>query len=288
MPDSGTTQADSTRAAGDQAKGPPALRLLVVANETVKGRALREEVKRRVEGRPTSVMVVAPALVSSRLKHGFGDVDEAIETARRRLDESIAAMREEGIDAEGFVGDSDPEVAIEDALARFPADEVLISTHPKGRSNWLEKGVFERAREELEQPVTHIVVDLEGEEAEVVEVESAPGGHPPGYEDDVAERPQLFSRMSGRDVAGILMAILGTVALGVLAVLCAGGSDEPIGSGCAIRLLIAMAAFVISVWHVVALVFFETIRYRGPWAKIASSLILFGMPPAILVSLLVG
>ena len=47
------------------------------------------------------------------------------------------------------------------------ADEIIISTHPEGRSNWLERGVVERARERFTVPVTHVVVDLEREQEEV-------------------------------------------------------------------------------------------------------------------------
>ena len=55
---------------------------------------------------------------------------------------------------------------MEDALRRFPADEVIISTHPLGRSNWLERDVVERARERFDITVTHVVVDLDREGAE--------------------------------------------------------------------------------------------------------------------------
>ena len=56
-------------------------------------------------------------------------------------------------------------MAIEDALRTFPADEVIISTHPPDRSRWLERGVVQRARDDVELPVTHVVVDLETEAA---------------------------------------------------------------------------------------------------------------------------
>ena len=65
----------------------------------------------------------------------------------------------------GEIGDSDPLQAIEDALRTFAADEIIISTHPEGRSNWLERGVVSRAREHFAVPVEHVVVDLEAEEA---------------------------------------------------------------------------------------------------------------------------
>ena len=46
---------------------------------------------------------------------------------------------------------------MEDALRRFPADEVIISTHPAGRSNWLEHDVVNRAQDRFDLPVTHVV-----------------------------------------------------------------------------------------------------------------------------------
>ena len=71
------------------------------------------------------------------------------------------AMSAAGIAATGQVGDHhDPNAAIEDALATFAADEVVISTHPPERSRWLESGVVERARRDIPLPVTHVIVDL--------------------------------------------------------------------------------------------------------------------------------
>jgi hypothetical protein len=40
---------------------------------------------------------------------------------------------------------------------------VIISTHPEGRSHWLERGVVAAARERFALPITHVVVDLERE-----------------------------------------------------------------------------------------------------------------------------
>ena len=77
----------------------------------------------------------------------------------------MLAVEEAGLKARGEVGDSDPNVAIEDALRQFPADEIIISTHPPERSRWLEHGVVQRARDEIDLPVTHVVVDLEAERA---------------------------------------------------------------------------------------------------------------------------
>ena len=46
------------------------------------------------------------------------------------------------------------------AEREFPADEVVVSTHPPGRSNWLELGVVAEARLRFDVPVTHVVVDM--------------------------------------------------------------------------------------------------------------------------------
>ena len=139
-------------------------RILVVANETVTGRPLREAIERASEGVDEQVLVVCPAL-NSPLKHWFSDEDEARRAAHARLNASLRRLETDGVAAFGEIGDSDPLQAIEDALRAFAADEIIISTHPEGRSNWLERGVVESAQERFAVPVEHVVVDLEAEEA---------------------------------------------------------------------------------------------------------------------------
>jgi hypothetical protein len=148
---------DRQRTAADGRK-----RVLVVANETVAGRALRGEVVSRTTGTDADVLVVCPAL-NSRIRHWTSDEDRARERAQERLERSLAALAEEGVAARGAVGDDDPMQAIEDALRTFGADEIIISTHPPGRSNWLETELITRARERFDLPITHVVVDLEQE-----------------------------------------------------------------------------------------------------------------------------
>ncbi|MGC1853087.1 MAG: hypothetical protein WA687_11675 [Solirubrobacterales bacterium] len=138
-------------------------RLLVVANETVGGEALLAEIRERCHGRDCEILLITPALVGSRASHWASDLDEGIELARQRMELSLIEVDRLGLKAKGEIGDSDPNVAIEDALRVFPADEIVISTHPPERSRWLEHGVVERAREEIELPVTHVVVDLTSE-----------------------------------------------------------------------------------------------------------------------------
>jgi hypothetical protein len=137
-------------------------RILVIANETVGGETLREEIRRRSEGYEENVLVVCPAL-NSPIRHWASDEDQARAAAQQRLDRSLGRLAEAGIQARGEVGDCEPLQAIEDAVRTFGPDEIIISTHPEGRSNWLEKGVVSGARERFAVPITHVVVDLEAE-----------------------------------------------------------------------------------------------------------------------------
>ena len=145
-------QADGTR------------RILVVANETMSGRALRSEISQRSRGERTELRVVCPAL-NTKIKHWTNEEDEARAAAQGRLERLLTVLRGEGLEAEGSIGDDDPVQAMEDELRRFPADEVVVWGHPPGRSNWLERDVVGRAQARFDLPVTHVVVDLEREQA---------------------------------------------------------------------------------------------------------------------------
>jgi len=137
---------------------PEHYRVLVVANETVGGAQLLETIRERIAGRDARVLVVCPAL-NSPLRHWASDEDDARSKAQERLDASLVTMQGAGIQAVGEIGDGDPIQAIEDALRTFRPDELLVSTHPPGKSHWLERGVVEKARERFALPVTHVVVD---------------------------------------------------------------------------------------------------------------------------------
>ncbi len=146
--------------------GGPNRRILVVANETVQSPALLELLRAKAAGMREDVLVVCPAL-NSPLKHWASDEDGARRAAQGRLERSLERLQGLGVNARGEVGDAEPLQAIEDALRTFGPDEVIISTHPEGRSNWLEKGVVAAARERFAIPITHVVVDLEAESEEI-------------------------------------------------------------------------------------------------------------------------
>jgi GABA permease len=135
-------------------------RVLVIANRTLHGDELTAILRRRARA-GAELHVVAPILVS-RAHYLASDVDRELSEARQRLATALSWAQAEGLQTSGKVGDPNAALgAIEDELRVFAADEVIISTYPAGMSNWLETGIVQRLRDELDIPVTHVIVDPE-------------------------------------------------------------------------------------------------------------------------------
>jgi GABA permease len=137
----------------------PARKILVIANETVGGDEMLTLLGAKSIDVDEQVLLVCPAL-NSRVRTWTSDEDPARAGAQERLDASLTRLADAGVSARGEIGDGDPLQALEDALREFPADEIVVSTHPPGRSHWLEQGVVEQARQRYDVPITHVVVDL--------------------------------------------------------------------------------------------------------------------------------
>jgi hypothetical protein len=136
-------------------------RLLVVANETVGGTALIDAVKKHKDAGEIKVTVICP---QNEPRGGWVIYDESARSAaENRLDTTLAALREIGIEADGEIMDPDPYAATIDAIHAFGADEIIISTHPDSRSGWMRKDLVERISEDTGLPVEHVVVDLDAE-----------------------------------------------------------------------------------------------------------------------------
>ena len=140
---------------GRRATGP---RILVVANRTLHGEELRAELRRRaVSG---AELHIVAAILCSRVYYIASDVDQELAEARDRLSTALDWAEAERVAVTGKIGDANAALgAIEDELRLYGADEVIISTYPRGKSNWLETGIVERLRNELDIPVTHLIVD---------------------------------------------------------------------------------------------------------------------------------
>jgi len=130
--------------------------VLVVANETVDARTLRDALAAR--GDDVQVTVVAPINQPPRGYVVYHDTRRA--SARRRLDRALGHLRDAGVSADGYVVEADPAAAVRDALATLepPVDEILVSTHAAAKSGWLRRGVLEQIRSAAGAlPVEHLV-----------------------------------------------------------------------------------------------------------------------------------
>ena len=142
--------------------------VLVVANETVTGPGLIEVVKKKAAEQDVElVTVLAPVSTPQTGYVVYEDTRRA--AAGRRLDRTLAQLREAGVPAHGLVLESDPESAVRDAFGMLdprPTD-VIVSTHPLQKSGWLRKNVVDRIRKVAgDVPVEHVVVDLADSEGQ--------------------------------------------------------------------------------------------------------------------------
>ena len=128
------------------------MKLLVVTPEPVDANALRSTLGDEVEG--AEVLVVSPAGNRSKVAFWVSDSDEAIAGADAAQEETVERLEEEGIDAAGDTGESEPAVAIQDALATFKADRIVIFSH-SGEKDYREDKGLEDAEERFGVPVTH-------------------------------------------------------------------------------------------------------------------------------------
>jgi hypothetical protein len=132
-------------------------KILALVSEPISADALRSAVGPE-QADDAEVLVVAPAL-NTKKRFVLADPDPAIERAQGVQEETVERLGEEGIDAAGDTGEEDPLLALQDALATYDADEIVLFTHAGGKRNWLEDGLVEQAKERFAAPVRHMVVE---------------------------------------------------------------------------------------------------------------------------------
>src|SRR3954470_12659146 len=136
--------------------------ILVVANETLGGGKLLEEVKRRAGGDADARVVVC--VPRNKPKHGNIIYDDFVfDVAKVRIDLARRFLRDQGVTAVGDIGDPDPYTATMDAVAEHSPDEIIVSTYPATVSGWLRRDLIERIEQASGLPVTHVEQDIEAE-----------------------------------------------------------------------------------------------------------------------------
>jgi hypothetical protein len=151
-------------------------RYLVVANQTLGGQELLDAIRERMDRGPAEFWVLAPATPITQLVTDFGALsgavpldtsmmptaadirEEGIALARANLDTELGRLRELGATADGAVGDANPMVAIEKAVAEQQFDEIILSTLPPGISRWLALDLPSRIQRKIDVPLTVITI----------------------------------------------------------------------------------------------------------------------------------
>ena len=132
------------------------MKLLVVTPEPVDAALLRSALGEEVRG--AEVLVISPAGNRSKLAFWVSDADEAIGEAETAQVETVERLEEEGVDAAGQTGESEPAVAIQDALATFAADRIVVFSHPEGDRDYREDEGLADAEARFGVPVTHALI----------------------------------------------------------------------------------------------------------------------------------
>lgn len=277
---------------GNGAAATDAHNVLVVLNEVVAGAGVEAALVRHLAGQEVRIMIVAPALVESGLDHEMGQTDGAREPAQRRLDRTLEDLRQLGIEAIGEVGDSDPILAISDELQKFPADEIILIAHSEEDRAYAERGLLERAHLDFDLPITQLTVTRPQEDGEgdataaphLVGLQHEPVDPDRPVEVDISHN---FPPLRLRDITAMIFGVVGSIVLVILAA--ASALNDP-GSGIegasAAKMLIAIGALLINAAHVVALIFFQSLRYQGIFERFTSTFTISLTSIAIIVSLL--
>lgn len=134
-------------------RGP--VKLLVLATDPVDA----DDVRSAMQGADldgAQVLVVSPAVNASPVAFWMSDSDEAIADARSTADRSAEALAAEGARTQATTGESEPLLALQDALATFPADRVLIFARADDAARYREDDVLGEAERRFGVPVTEV------------------------------------------------------------------------------------------------------------------------------------
>jgi hypothetical protein len=176
-------------------------RRVLVVTPVARDPAEAERAIRAHAGEDAAIQVVVPAVGVSWLEWLMGVEDEARAAAEVTARETEAATSER---THASVGDTDPVQAVEDALATFPADELVIVTRPDEQAEWLEGGSVAEALRRFDLPIAHLVATPAGVEPAVAE------------ERPVAERHEV-ARGAAEDTPVRLLNRVGALVLGAAA-----------------------------------------------------------------------
>ena len=101
------------------------MKLLVLAPHAVDASAVRNALPGEDLG-GAEVLVVSPAMQQSGLRFWMSDADGAIDKAEDAAAATAGSLRGEAASVRSTTGESEPLLALQDALATFPADRIVV------------------------------------------------------------------------------------------------------------------------------------------------------------------
>ncbi len=125
---------------------------LVVATQTVASGDLIGHLKRKASEAPHRYTFICPR--SGAISRG---------EICQRLARTLAELYRADVDATGQPMSPAPLVAVENAIAHYRVDEILISTFAGEESRWLQEDVVGKVREMTTLPVEHLEAGRESE-----------------------------------------------------------------------------------------------------------------------------
>jgi hypothetical protein len=132
------------------------MKLLVLTSDPVGADDVRRALPGDDDLTGAEVLVVAPALNESPVRFWMSDSDDAIAQARATATETAGELKSEGARARGRTGESEPLLALQDALAAFPADRVLVFVREGDAARYRESDVVGEAQRRFGVPVTEV------------------------------------------------------------------------------------------------------------------------------------
>lgn len=131
------------------------MKLLVLATDPVDADGVRAALPDDdLDG--AEVLVVSPAVNESAVAFWVSDSDEAIAEAESTAEQTAAELRDRGARARATTGESEPLLALQDALATFQADRVVVFVRDEDAARYREDDVVGEAERRFGVPVTEV------------------------------------------------------------------------------------------------------------------------------------
>jgi 4-hydroxyphenylpyruvate dioxygenase-like putative hemolysin len=131
------------------------VKLLVLATDSISADDVRAALPDD-DLKDAEVLVVSPAVNESAVAFWVSDADEAIAEAESAAERTAADLRESGARARATTGESEPLLALQDALATYQADRVLVFVREEESARYREDDVIAEAQRRFGVPVTEI------------------------------------------------------------------------------------------------------------------------------------